>query len=217
MPSRLTARPGVAPPAEEPLAAGLHRLRSAWLCVPAGVAPERPVPLLVLLHGAGSTGRAMLELLGEVVGQAGALVLAPDSAGRTWDVIQGGFGPDVATIDAALAETYARWDVDPQATVLAGFSDGASYALSLGLDNGDCFSHLAAFSPGFMAPSAPRGRPPVFISHGRADPVLPIDRCSRRIAPALRAASYEVAFVEFEGGHGVPLEIARDALAWALQ
>src|SRR3954451_6842604 len=201
MPSRLTARTGVAPPAEEPLGAGLHRLRSAWLCVPAGVAPERPVPLLVVLHGAGSTGRAMLELLGEVVGVAGALVLAPDSAGRTWDVIQGGFGPDVATIDAALAETYARWDVDPQATVLAGFSDGASYALSLGLDNGDCFSHLVAFSPGFMAPSAPRRprpppprpaprppAPPVFFSQGRADPVLPIDRCSRRIAPALRAA-----------------------------
>ncbi len=31
-----------------------------------------------------------------------------------------------------------------------GFSDGASYALSLGVPNGDLFTHIVAFSPGFM-------------------------------------------------------------------
>ena len=34
----------------------------------------------------------------------------------------------------------------------SGFSDGASYALSLGAANGDLFTHIAAFSPGFMRP-----------------------------------------------------------------
>ncbi|HWT24671.1 MAG TPA: alpha/beta hydrolase-fold protein, partial [Solirubrobacteraceae bacterium] len=145
---------------------------------------------------------------------AGALLLAPDSRGRTWDVIEGGFGPDVATLDEALAAIYAEWPVDPCRTVLSGFSDGASYALSLGLANGDRFSHLAAFSPGFMAPGARHGRPPVFVSHGRADPVLPIDRCSRRIVPRLRSAGHLVCYREFDGGHGVPPAIARDALAW---
>jgi predicted esterase len=156
----------------------------------------------------------MVELLGEIVGAAGALLLAPDSAGSTWDAIRRGFGPDVATIDAALAAAHARWRVDPGATVLAGFSDGASYALSLGLANGDRFSHLVAFSPGFVAPGPRLGRPPVYLSHGRDDPVLAIERCSRRIAPALRAAGHAVEYVEFDGGHGVPPEIARAALAW---
>jgi phospholipase/carboxylesterase len=33
---------------------------------------------------------------------------------------------------------------------LGGFSDGASYALSLDLTNGDLFASLIAFSPGFI-------------------------------------------------------------------
>lgn len=212
-PARLSARPGAAPRAPD-AREGVHRLGSAWLRVPPGTSLERPAPLVVLLHGAGSSGSAMLGLVGDAMAAAGALLLAPDSAGRTWDVIESGFGVDVAAIDAALAELYARRWVDPAATVLAGFSDGASYALSLGLANGDRFSHLVAFSPGFVAPVAPQGRPPVYVSHGRADPVLPIDRCSRRLVPVLTGRGYEVHFVEFDGGHGVPPDIAHDAIRW---
>src|SRR5919202_6240688 len=73
-----------------------------------------------------------------------------------------------------------------------------------------------AFSPGFVAPAPPRGRPRVFVSHGTADAVLPIDRCSRRIVPRLRQASYDVTYQEFEGPHTVPPEIAQAAVAWFL-
>src|SRR3712207_7974813 len=51
----------------------------------------------------------------------------------------------------------------------AGFSDGASYALSLGIPNGDLFTHLVAFSPGFAAPDGQRGHPRVFVGHGVDD------------------------------------------------
>jgi phospholipase/carboxylesterase len=204
MSSRLD--PPGAPDPEAPLPPG------AVLVAPDEPAAGDPLPLVVLLHGAGSSAQAMVDLLGP---RAGALVLAPQSVGRTWDVIErGGFGPDVARLDAALAAVRGRWPVDPGATVLAGFSDGASYALSLGLANGDRFSHLVAFSPGFVAPDAWNGRPPVYVSHGREDRVLPIDRCSRRIVPSLRAAGYDVDYVEFDGGHGVPPEIAEDAFQW---
>jgi poly(3-hydroxybutyrate) depolymerase len=47
--------------------------------------------------------------------------------------------------------------VDPQRICVSGFSDGASYALSLGLANGDLFTHVAAFSPGFMRPPCTQG------------------------------------------------------------
>jgi predicted esterase len=65
-----------------------------------------------------------------------------------------------------------------------------------------------------VAADAARGRPPIYISHGRSDPVLPIDRCSRRLVPALRAAGHEVRYLEFDGGHGVPPDVARAALEW---
>ncbi len=57
---------------------------------------------------------------------------------------------------------------------MEGFSDGASYALSIGLTNGDLFTHVVAFSPGFASPVTYTGKPPVFVSHGTHDEVLPI-------------------------------------------
>jgi phospholipase/carboxylesterase len=209
---RIAARPGVPhAPALEP---GLHRVGRGWLAVPAGASPERARPLVVALHGAGSTGRAMVELLGGAADRAGALLLAPDSAGRTWDLIEGGFGPDVAAIGEALLDVYARWSVDPAATTLAGFSDGASYALSLGVANGEAFPHLVAFSPGFVRLAHGLPRPRIYVAHGREDRVLPIDRCGRRVAHALSTGGYDVHYVEFPGGHTVPPAIVEDAVSW---
>jgi nucleoid-associated protein YgaU len=73
-----------------------------------------------------------------------------------------------------------------------------------------------AFSPGFVAPAPPQGHPRLFVSHGTADTVLPIDQCSRRIVPRLERADYQVTYREFDGPHTVPPEIARAAAAWFL-
>jgi predicted esterase len=56
----------------------------------------------------------------------------------------------------------------------------------------------------------------VYISHGRADPVLPIDATTRCIGPGLRAEGVPTYVREFEGGHVVPAEIAEDAVRWFL-
>ena len=113
-----------------------------------------------------------------------------------------------------LAEVFQRLPVDLTRLAVGGFSDGASYAISLGLTNGDLFSHVLAFSPGFAAPARRRGRPRLFISHGTRDRVLPIDACSRRLVPELRQAGYQVRYREFQGGHAIPAAITRDAVAW---
>jgi phospholipase/carboxylesterase len=96
---------------------------------------------------------------------------------------------------------------------VAGFSDGASYALSIGIMNGALFSDILAFSPGFMAPTRQADAPRVFISHGIHDGVLPIDACSRRLAPKLRDAGYDLDYREFDGGHEVPPEMVTAAVA----
>ena len=217
---RLEARPsGAAPqtavlPGEQPL--GLDARRDGVLYVPASCRPDQPAPLVVCLHGAGGTGAGNIPALRDQAERAGLLLVAPDSRGRTWDVLLGGYGPDVAFLDRALALVFTRFTVDTAHIALEGFSDGASYALSLGLANGDLFTHILAFSPGFMAPPAQVGAPRIYISHGIHDRVLPIDRCSRRLAPALTRAGYDLLYREFDGPHTVPREIAGEAVQWFL-
>jgi predicted esterase len=107
--------------------------------------------------------------------------------------------------------------VDPARVIAAGFSDGATYALSLGLANGALFQRVMAFSPGFATLEEPEGSPRIFISHGRRDPVLPVEACSRRIVRALREVGYDVTYREFDGAHTVPEEVARDAALWLFE
>jgi phospholipase/carboxylesterase len=195
-------------------ALGLARRRDALLYVPAGHGTNGPAPLAVMLHGAGGTAEHGLSLARDRADAAGLVVLAPAAREDTWDVLLGGYGPDVAFVDAALDATFGRCAVDPRRVAIGGFSDGASYALSLGLTNGDLFTHVIAFSPGFVAPGARVGAPRCYVSHGTRDAVLPIDRCSRRLVPALRRAGYAVRYHEFDGPHVVPPGVADEAVAW---
>jgi phospholipase/carboxylesterase len=218
---QLTARPTTRP--KEGITPGLHRPsigrdRDALLYVPAGYDPARPAPFALMLHGAGGSAEHGMSLLQPFADEKGLLLLAPDSRDRTWDVIvRNGYGPDIAFIDAALESAFARCAVDAGRVAVGGFSDGASYALSLGLMNGGAlFTHVLAFAPGFMAPLRQEGSPRIFISHGTLDVVLPIARCSRRIVPQLKDAGYDVIYREFVGQHTVPAEIARDGVAWFL-
>jgi predicted esterase len=176
--------------------------------------PAGKLPLLVFLHGATQNGAGMLRRIGPAADQLGIAVLAPDSRRRTWDAITGGFDEDVAFLNRALELVFARLAVDPARVAIGGFSDGASYALSLAIANGDLFPRVVACSPGFVVSAPAHGRPRFFVSHGTADQILPIEQCSRVIVPRLRGMGYEVAFREFEGRHELPAEIAMEGLKW---
>ena len=212
---RLTARPG--PPVTASARTGLvpvdgpagELLALAHVPEPTDGAPYR---LAVLLHGAGGSPRQALDLLLPVADEQRLLLVAPQSTATTWDVIGFGFGPDVRRIDRVLQEVLAAYPV--AGMLIGGFSDGASYALSIGLINGDAFDSVLAFSPGFAAPLVTHGMPRLFISHGAADRVLPVDRCSRRLVPRLRALGYATTYAEFDGGHEVPQAIVRRAVDW---
>lgn len=198
---------------------GLHPLkldgkRDGLLYVPATYRVDHPAPLLLMLHGAGGDAEGGLRIIQPLADAFTTIVLAVDSRQKTWDVIVSRYGPDIAFIDQALAQTFSRYAISPNQVAIAGFSDGASYALSVGITNGDLFNHILAFSPGFMAPAEQVGKPRCFISHGKRDTVLPIERCSRRLVPQLQRADYEVLYREFDGPHTVPESIAREGMTW---
>jgi phospholipase/carboxylesterase len=217
---RLTARPlteGDKPATAssiQTLSAGNTRI--GLISVPPGYRPDRPAPLIVMLHGAGGDAQDAIGWMQPITDENGIILVAPQSEGRTWDVILGGYGPDVQRIDKALEEIFRRFAIDPGRVAIGGFSDGASYALSLGLINGALFHRVIAFSPGFAASTGTEDRPEFFISHGTGDRVLPIDACSRRLVPKLQRAGFDVVYREFDGGHTIPPTIADEAIAWLL-
>lgn len=182
--------------------------RSADLFVPDHDLQERPLPLLVAMHGASGVDGGLVAAAIDRARIGKAIVVAPKSVGSSWDMLRGGYGPDVAFIDYLLDWSMARFPVDARRIGIGGFSDGASYALSLGLMNGNLFAHVLAFSPGFILPGPRAGRPRIFVSHGRSDHILPIESCGRRIASELRRQGYDVAYREFDGDHIVPAAIA---------
>lgn len=203
----MTARPGV-------FSLGVASGRDGLIYVPSGYRADQPARLVLLLHGAGGDARGGLSSLRHLADAYNLILVAPDSRGRTWDVIVSDYGPDVSYIEGALQRVLGSYNVDLSRVAVGGFSDGASYALSLGIINGDLFTHVIAFSPGFMAVTEPQGSPDIFISHGVHDRVLPIDVCSRRIVPNLRHSGYDVDYREFDGPHTVPGDIAQEAVAW---
>lgn len=207
-----------AAPAAEALKPGryalnLERDRDGLFYLPAGYRPGVPTPMMVVLHGAGGSSESATGAF-PLADELGFIVLATDSKDWTWDSIIASFGPDVEFLQRAFVSVAGRCSVDRRRVCLAGFSDGASYALSLGIGNGDVFQHIIAGSPGVMQPAAVEGKPRIFISHGTADNVMPIDDTSRKFVPRLKALGYDVTYREYEGKHTLPPEIRRQAYEW---
>ena len=189
--------------------------RDSYLYVPSRYNPLHPMPLVVLLHGASGHAQDGIDILRSLADQAGLILVAPASDATTWDIIAARtYGSDVSLIDQVLTHVFERYAIDPAHVGIGGFSDGASYALTLGLANGDLFTHVLAFSPGFIGPMTARGEPKLYISHGTEDEILPVNPCSRSIVKQLGRLEFALTYEEFDGGHGIPPEVAQSAVTW---
>ena len=208
--------PGTQAPATGFISLGIGAQRDGFIYVPTSYDHATPMPLLVLLHGSGETSLQWhTDEISGLAEEFGFVIMAPDARARSWDFInEGQFSADVTFIDAALDRVFDLCNVDPAHVALGGFSDGGSYALSLGLINGDLFTNVLGFSPGLVFAPERRGTPDIFISHGSTDPVVSISNSRDVIVPLLRDAGYLVEFVEFTGSHTLPLSVARAAFTW---
>src|SRR5947209_1532835 len=204
---------------------GLQKLsgRNGVLYIPTGHA--EPLPLLILLHKAGGSASEWFAGGGSYAAYADKgrfIILAPESPSQSWGTGPKNWGYDYVAINGALEEAFARCAIDRNRLAIGGFSDGASYALSLGLANGDVFGYVIAFSPGFIVrltrvedlATTTKSKFRGCIAHGTADNVLPIASTSRVFVSSLRKNGYDVEYREFSGGHHVSRQVAEQAMTW---
>jgi predicted esterase len=222
----LTAQPPSTPIAATDTRSGVLTLAGGvYAYLPKG-RTAAPAPVLVALHGAGGQAADVLTGFREAADANGIVLLIPQSGKATWDMIedlksrlglemnvQPRYGKDLKAIDTALADLFTKVAVDPARIGIMGFSDGATYALSVGTANPQLFKRVIAFSPGpaFLGKSSSDQY--VFISHGEEDRVLPY-ATSRGHAAKLRVRHVPVDFEKFTGGHEVPKAIKEKAMAF---
>lgn len=194
-----------------------RELTVAWIGEPAGEGP-----VLVLLHGYGAPGDDLAplgeDLRARVPGLSVALVAAPIDlgGGRAWWEISLDRRPADRSADhpagmdearADLEATLARLGLDPARTALAGFSQGGMLATELGLRARPRYAAVASLSGGAVDADAWVARaadaPPLFLAHGRRDPLLSYDAASR-LHDRLAAAGARITWVPFDGGHAIP-------------
>jgi len=191
-----------------------HAGRRDLLYVPPSYDAAKPAPFVMFLHGARGDGDRNLAQERAAADANGTLVLSPSTRSGTWDAIQGNFAADFDALDALLQQAFDRCNIDPMHMAVGGMSDGASYGITLGLINGDLFSHVIAHSPGFIITDNWHGKPKVFVSHGRQDNILPFEQCGAAIVARLKSKNYDVRFDIFDGGHTATPEMRSTALAW---
>ena len=212
----------ITPAVNPPLPAGQHLLgiaeeRDTLLIVPEGLEPGKPVPLLVMFHGAGGSAEKVLPFLEMHAKTNGFLLMIPQSTYPTWDITIGGHGPDIERLEKALSVVSSCFNIDPQHFAFAGFSDGASYALSTGITNGNLLSHVIVFSGGFMNVYQPEGKPRVFISHSPEDEQLNIKTSGLKHYNQLKKEGYDVHFQMFSGLHIIHPPVVEKAVSFFME
>ena len=186
-------------------------------------AAQDPAGLLVLHHGRGADEQDLLGLADvldpqrrlHVVTPRGPLTL-PGWPGYHWYSVPRVGYPDPETFRRAYAdlaafhdELWQRTGVAPADTVLGGFSMGSvmSYATGLGGDRPApagilAFSGFIPTVQGWQPDLDSRSGLPVFIAHGRRDPVIDV-AFARRAHELLDAAGLPVSYHESDVAHQI--------------
>jgi phospholipase/carboxylesterase len=190
--------------------------RDGTLYVPKSYKAGTNMPLVIMLHGFSGWGDNQRRLFA-LAEELGFIVLAPESRDITWGKEVPGFDQDVKYLGAAFRHVGGLVNIDFDHVALGGQSDGAGYALTMGLAYGDTFNHLIILAGGgLIEPLRRQGKPKIFIAHGVKDSTMPVDVSGRKNVALLKKDGYDVTYREHEGGHGTPLEITREALLWFL-
>lgn len=192
-------------------AAGEHRY---VVFVPPTYTPDRPVSVILYLHGAGGRGndgaRHLRDGLAPVIGLRGndfpAIVVFPQCEDTEGPILKCWLAgsPDGSRALRILAEVEQAFSIDPRRRVLAGWSMGGYGAWSLAAATPDRWAAVVPISGGGEPAWAPRLKDvPLWAIHGGRDrAVLPHQ--SRRMISAVREAGGDPGYTEApDVGHSV--------------
>jgi phospholipase/carboxylesterase len=191
------------------------------LYVPESYDADRPHPLVTALHGGSGNGALFLWSWLREARSRGAILLAPTAIGDTWSLMEPEM--DGANLAGILDHVRERWNVDPARLLLTGMSDGGTFTLVSGIQEGSPFTHLAPIAASFhplMMAMAERGRVaglPIYLVHGALDWMFPVSM-ARTAHAAFDAAGAQVTYREIADlSHAYPREENIRILEWFLQ
>ncbi len=192
----------------------------AILLTPSEIDPAKLYPLVTVLHGAGRQDEMLVKACRDEPERRDALFLVPRSALPTWDLIASPERPDLDFLEYAYDLIYRRYPVDAGRQALLGYSDGASYALSVGLSNPHLFRAVMGWAAGFIALDPTFNldvdrKPAVLLEYGTHDELFPFERVAVPMRENLRKAGYTVEFRVDQGGkHWPSADFLPEALDW---
>src|SRR3954452_9338116 len=200
----ITPSPSVAAPRRANVTVGGDR--PVTVQVPPGYDPAKPAPLLLVLHGSGSSGReedAYLHL-GKEAARRGYLYAYPDgtrdSHGREfWNatdaccVLDRSDVDDATYLSSVIREIEASFAVDPNRIDLIGHSNGAFMSYAMACTHADHIAAIASLAgatymhPADCAPTAPVA---VVEIHGTADRTVAYGGGTLGAGPGRRKVAY---------------------------
>lgn len=151
--------------------------RTYYLHTPA--AANRPLPLVVALHGTGTQGKDLAEktALSQMADRAGFVVVYPDGLRQRWNVSGATPEDNVAFVHALIQQVQRDRAIDPQRIYVVGLSNGGILAQKLACEAPDGIAAIATVAASLPTQFAARCQTqttlPILMVNGTADTVVP--------------------------------------------
>jgi phospholipase/carboxylesterase len=196
--------------------AGSDASQDSTLClfsVPDGYRRDRPWPLLVALHGYGSSAARFHTIWQPAARKAGYVLLTPQGEQPTVEGIGWAWGSSAETSIRQGIDTVTRKvHIDRSRIFMTGFSQGGSLTYLLALKHPNVLRGIAPLGAGRKLPQALDSEAihgmSVYIGHGSLEPGL---EDVRELAARLESGGCRVRFTEYPGvGHALPEPISAE-------
>src|SRR3954470_16526104 len=196
----------------------LGKKRTYYLFVPEQLSPDKPVPLVVALHGSNHNGLSIAEKWKDLAAKEGFVLVAPDSVNpAAWNTRSD--GPDF--LHELISELKAKYPIDGRRMYVYGHSGGAVFALYMGLFEPEYFAAVAVQAGAVrredeaVLKRATR-KIPFYIAVGTVDAFFPLT-VVRGTRDLLNENGFPVELVEMKGHDHWYYDLAPkiNADAWA--